>query len=254
MIYDVYLYIKKSGCKGGWDAKPLHLRFGNPHCIRGTQKRLTQAFAKLHAWNQMCQVGAAQVQAWIGIALNEPHSEVRVHLSTWRYREGLPSTSSSRQIPWYEYENWWAGKTLLYPTKKKYCVEHSYRYLLHVCASPQHTALHDIARCRAAEVLPSGNQTWQWKSHANPSFTDDFPSNSNPVYIQVGLWIAMFDYHQRNYIYINIYIYIYIYVCVPLLHGANHIQKKRMAGFAPEIHIRRSDLPLSFGDTTQCLG
>ena len=95
--------------------------------------------------------------------------------------------------------------------KKKYCVEHSYRYLLHVCASPQHTALHDIARCRAAEVLPSGNQTWQWKSHANPSFTDDFPSNSNPVYIQVGLWIAMFDYHQRNYIYIDIFIYKYIY-------------------------------------------
>ena len=141
--------------------------------------------------------------------------------------------------------------------KKRYCVEHSYRYLLHVCASPQHTALHDIARCRAAEVLPSGNQTWQWKSHANPSFTDDFPSNSNPVYIQVGLWIAMFDYHQRNYIYIYkyLYIHIYIYVCVcTTVAWSKPHPKKRMAGFAPEIHIRRSDLPLSFGDTTQCLG
>ena len=32
-----------------------------------------------------------------------------------------------------------------------------------------------------------------------------------------------------------VYIYIYICVCVPLLDGANHIQKKRMAGFAPEL-------------------
>ena len=161
MIYDVYLYIKKSGCKGGWDAKPLHLRFGNPHCIRGTQKRLTQAFAKLHAWNQMCQVGAAQVQAWIGIALNEPHSEVRVHLSTWRYREGLPSTSSSRQIPWYEYENWWAGKTLLYPTKKStaWNTHTDTCYMFVPVPNIQHcTILHDAAQLKYYPlVIKHGN-------------------------------------------------------------------------------------------------
>ena len=164
MIYDVYLFIKKSGCKGGWDAKPLR------KSVSATPT------AKLHAWNQMCQVGAAQVQAWIGIALNEPHSEVRVHLSTWRYREGLPSTSSSRQISWYEYENWWAGNTLpwLYPTKKStaWNFHTDTCYMFVPVPNIQHcTILHDAAQLKYYPlVIKHGNGKAMQISHLQMIF------------------------------------------------------------------------------------